>query len=328
MAYLSRIGIVHRDLAARNVLLSSDFTCKISDFGLSSSQQNEPTLNAAPVKIATRWAALESIFDHQFTSKSDVWSFGVLMYEVFSEGAKPYVGWSNKKVVDEVKTGYRLPQPDGCPDDVYGLMLQCWYAGPDLRPDFEKLEDSLQDAVSAAAEVEKGSAPTVEQPRSNVLDRLNNVRRDAMLAESLQADSKSRHMSVVSRSRLQSVQSKPTPLTKPTHYPSSSRPLSSRAGNISSSRHVQISSPKHDSKNEEKAMFHRASYVALLGKDGKLLRASQEFDLAPPVHHHDEAMPTATKMLSSRQYSGGIHAAVSVIRAPTSPEPGLFSFSF
>jgi hypothetical protein len=234
------------------------------------------------------------------------------MYEVFSEGAKPYVGWSNKKVVDEVKTGYRLPQPDGCPDEVYGLMLQCWYAGPDLRPDFEKLEGSLQDAVSAA-EVEKGAAPAVEQPRSNVLDRLNTAKKDAMLAESLQADSKSGHTSVVTRSKRQSFNSKLSP--------SKLAPLAPRSG-LSISRQAKIMSPKPGTNSQEPkdTPRHNVSYVALLGQDDKPIQASQVINVVPPVHH--ETVSTGVKLLPSRKFSG--HLFAHGVDAVLSLEPGMF----
>ena len=111
MAYLELIGVVHRDLAARNVLVSSDMSCKISDFGLSQHSNDGAVKTDGKDQVAVRWAAPEAIADHRFTNKSDVWSFGVTLYEIFSYGAKPYDAWSNRRMLEEVRKGYRLEMP-------------------------------------------------------------------------------------------------------------------------------------------------------------------------------------------------------------------------
>jgi serine/threonine protein kinase len=310
MAYLTCIGMVHRDLAARNVLLSSDFTCKISDFGLSSSQHKETGLISTPAsKMATRWAAPEYIIDNQFTTKSDVWSFGVLMYEVFSEGEKPYIGWSNKRVIDEVKTGYRLPQPTQCPDAVYALMQQCWYAGPDLRPDFTKLEGSLHEACAAAIDEERSNAcPTVEDVQeSNVLTRLNESI-NAVIAQSgrtselnisaFESDPVGRQSS---RSAM-IARSSPSKVMRPMI---SSRTSMSKTSLPPRTSKAKFKSPKPSLHRVTLAQMGKpSSYTDLLGKDGKPIRASQEISQVPPTYQ--KRLMADDTLLPARPYAGAV----------------------
>uniref|UniRef100_A0A3B4H5A7 receptor protein-tyrosine kinase n=1 Tax=Pundamilia nyererei TaxID=303518 RepID=A0A3B4H5A7_9CICH len=125
MRYLSERNFVHRDLAARNVLVNSNLVCKVSDFGLSS-------------KIPVRWTAPEAFQHRKFSSASDVWSFGILMWEVMSYGERPYWDMSNQEV-----NQYRLPAPHNCPPALHSLMLQCWQAERADRPGFDSVLSSL-----------------------------------------------------------------------------------------------------------------------------------------------------------------------------------------
>ncbi|XP_065890002.1 ephrin type-B receptor 3-like isoform X2 [Dysidea avara] len=144
MQYFGEIGFVHRDLAARNVLVSKDEMCKIADFGLSRETNDE---NAYDVKtggkIPIRWTAPEAIQYRKFTTSSDVWSYGVLLWEVMSYGQQPYWDWSNHKVLDEVEAGYRLELPKDCPQTVYEVMLDCWNLDHRLRPKFDEIGKEL-----------------------------------------------------------------------------------------------------------------------------------------------------------------------------------------
>uniref|UniRef100_A0A673AIR5 receptor protein-tyrosine kinase n=1 Tax=Sphaeramia orbicularis TaxID=375764 RepID=A0A673AIR5_9TELE len=128
MRYLSERNFVHRDLAARNVLVNSNLVCKVSDFGL---------------KIPVRWTAPEAFQHRKFSSASDVWSFGVLMWEVMSYGERPYWDMSNQEVMKAVADQYRLPAPHNCPPALHSLMLQCWQADRGDRPGFDSLLSSL-----------------------------------------------------------------------------------------------------------------------------------------------------------------------------------------
>uniref|UniRef100_H2YLJ4 receptor protein-tyrosine kinase n=1 Tax=Ciona savignyi TaxID=51511 RepID=H2YLJ4_CIOSA len=136
MNYLSSIKYIHRDLAARNILVSSDLVCKVSDFGLSRTLENDPqaTYTTQGGKIALRWTAPECIRFRQFTSASDVWSYGIVMWEVMSYGEKPYWDMSNEVVTEVLEDGYRLPAPENCPVSIHNLMLKCWSYEAKRRP--------------------------------------------------------------------------------------------------------------------------------------------------------------------------------------------------
>uniref|UniRef100_A0A3P8WRX9 receptor protein-tyrosine kinase n=1 Tax=Cynoglossus semilaevis TaxID=244447 RepID=A0A3P8WRX9_CYNSE len=128
MWYLSERNFVHRDLAARNILVNSNLVCKVSDFGLSRLMRGVPV----------RWTAPEAFQHRKFSSASDVWSFGVLMWEVMSYGERPYWDMSNQEV-----NQYRLPAPHSCPPALHSLMLQCWQADRGDRPGFDGVLSSL-----------------------------------------------------------------------------------------------------------------------------------------------------------------------------------------
>nr|CAB3242880.1 Eph3 ephrin receptor precursor [Phallusia mammillata] len=149
MRYLSSMKYVHRDLAARNILVNSDLGCKVSDFGLSRTLENDPhaTYTTQGGKIALRWTAPECIRYRQFTSLSDVWSFGIVMWEVMSYGEKPYWDMSNDDVTEVIEDGYRLPAPSGCPQALHNLMLQCWSYEPRRRPSFNEILAQLDDFI-------------------------------------------------------------------------------------------------------------------------------------------------------------------------------------
>lgn len=145
MEYLSAHHYVHRDLAARNCLVGDNLIVKISDFGLSrdiyaSDYYRVQSKSLMPV----RWMPPESILYGKFTSESDVWSFGIVLWEVFNFGLQPYYGRSNQQVIDMIRSRQLLPCPPNCPPPVYGLMLQTWHALPSQRPTFRSLRDDLK----------------------------------------------------------------------------------------------------------------------------------------------------------------------------------------
>ncbi|VDK75730.1 unnamed protein product [Onchocerca ochengi] len=153
MKYLTEKGFVHRDLAARNVLVDSNLLCKIADFGLSrgvdGSVEQEYTTNGG--KIPVRWTAPEAITHRKFTAASDVWSFGVVMWEVCSFGERPYWDWTNQKVISEITLGYRLPSPMDTPISLHNLMLQCWHIDRHKRPTFAQILEILEEYVRQPA---------------------------------------------------------------------------------------------------------------------------------------------------------------------------------
>ncbi|KAK7888873.1 hypothetical protein WMY93_024433 [Mugilogobius chulae] len=146
MKYLEEKNFVHRDLAARNVLLVKPHYAKISDFGLSKALNADESYYKARIggKWPLKWYAPESITHRKFSSKGDVWSFGITMWEAFSYGGKPYKKLKGTEVLDFIKNGQRLDCPVDCPEKMYNLMMECWTFELDKRPDFKKVEESMR----------------------------------------------------------------------------------------------------------------------------------------------------------------------------------------
>ncbi|XP_046914713.2 epidermal growth factor receptor isoform X2 [Dermatophagoides farinae] len=144
MAYLEEKRMVHRDLALRNVLLQTPGWVKITDFGLAKLLEiDEDEYKAAGGKMPIKWLALECIQHRIFTHKSDVWSFGVTVWELLTYGGKPYENVSARDVPDLLEKGERLPQPTICTIDVYMLMVKCWMIDPESRPSFKELAEEF-----------------------------------------------------------------------------------------------------------------------------------------------------------------------------------------
>lgn len=101
-----------------------------------------------PAQFPIKWTAPEAILYNRFTIKSDVWSFGILIYEIVTYGRFPYPGMNNQQVLEAVPTGYRMPCPHNCPEKLYAIALECWKDDPDLRPTFETLEWTLEEFFS------------------------------------------------------------------------------------------------------------------------------------------------------------------------------------
>ena len=143
MEYLTAQGIVHRDLAARNVLVDSKLRCKISDYGMSRVLDDKSFYQSHGAALPVRWTAPEALEQQVFSEKSDVWSFGILLYEIWSAGGLPYEGMNERRVWVEVVGGYRLASPKDCPVTIYTVMTSCWEE-PNRRPAFITLLDTLQ----------------------------------------------------------------------------------------------------------------------------------------------------------------------------------------
>ncbi|CAL8284431.1 unnamed protein product [Merluccius merluccius] len=140
MSYLEEVRLVHRDLAARNVLVKNPNHVKITDFGLARLLDiDETEYHADGGKVPIKWMALESILHRRFTHQSDVWSYGVTVWELMTFGAKPYDLIPARDIPDLLEGGERLPQPLICTIDVYMIMVKCWMIDPDSRPRFREL---------------------------------------------------------------------------------------------------------------------------------------------------------------------------------------------
>ncbi|XP_042238364.1 tyrosine-protein kinase SRK2-like isoform X2 [Homarus americanus] len=145
MEYLESLNFIHRDLAARNVLVGENNCVKVADFGLSRLVQEGEYEAQEGARFPIKWTGPEALNYNKFTTKSDVWSFGVLLMEIVTSGATPYPGMTNMEVAQQVETGYRMPQPGKCPLMLYKIMLECWAKDPNKRPTFETLHWKLDD---------------------------------------------------------------------------------------------------------------------------------------------------------------------------------------
>ncbi|XP_071799499.1 uncharacterized protein [Asterias amurensis] len=142
MQHLAAYGVIHRDLAARNILLDDNLVAKVSDFGLSRGE--DVYVQTSKTRVPTRWLSLESLTHQTYTSKSDVWSFGILLWEIATLGGTPYPGIKTPFLTSRLENGYRMPKPDNSDDKIYELMLQCWQEDPNSRPSFKKLVSDLE----------------------------------------------------------------------------------------------------------------------------------------------------------------------------------------
>uniref|UniRef100_A0A667WW25 Ephrin type-A receptor 6 n=1 Tax=Myripristis murdjan TaxID=586833 RepID=A0A667WW25_9TELE len=149
MTYLSDMGYIHRDLAARNILVDGNLVCKVSDFGMSRVLEDDPeaAYTATGGKIPIRWTAPEAIAYGKFSSASDTWSYGIVMWEVMSYGERPYWEMSNQDVILSIEEGYRLPAPMGCPVALHQLMLHCWQKERGQRPHFSDILTFLEKLI-------------------------------------------------------------------------------------------------------------------------------------------------------------------------------------
>ncbi|XP_041465289.1 ephrin type-A receptor 3-like isoform X3 [Lytechinus variegatus] len=151
MVYISSRRFYHGDLAARNILVGSNLVVKISDFGLSSDVYEVGYQRLSPDrKRPVKWASLETNLEGKCTIQSDIWSYGVVLYEIFTNGDVPYKDIDRREVIRRVRDGYRMGKPENCPDNVYEKMLLCWHEMPVGRPSFEDLLNFFDDNISVA----------------------------------------------------------------------------------------------------------------------------------------------------------------------------------
>ncbi|EPY79823.1 ephrin type-A receptor 10-like protein [Camelus ferus] len=170
MKYLSEMGYVHRGLAARRVLVSSGLICKISGFGRGPRDRAEAVYTTMSGRSPALWAAPETLQFGHFSSASDVWSFGVVMWEVMAFGERPYWDMSGQDVIKAVEDGFRLPPPRNCPNPLHRLMLDCWQKDPGERPRFSQIHGILSKMVQDP-EPPKCADTTCPRPPTPLADR-------------------------------------------------------------------------------------------------------------------------------------------------------------
>uniref|UniRef100_A0A4W3JWY1 receptor protein-tyrosine kinase n=1 Tax=Callorhinchus milii TaxID=7868 RepID=A0A4W3JWY1_CALMI len=172
MKYLSDMSYVHRDLAARNILVNSNLVCKVSDFGMSRVLEDDPeaAYTTRGGKIPIRWTAPEAIAYRKFTSASDVWSYGIVMWEVMSYGERPYWDMSNQDVIKAIEEGYRLPPPMDCPVSLHQLMLDCWQKERNDRPKFVQIVSMLDKLIRNPNSLKRTALTENTRPSTALLD--------------------------------------------------------------------------------------------------------------------------------------------------------------
>ncbi|NXA39083.1 BMX kinase, partial [Eudromia elegans] len=139
MAFLESCQFIHRDLAARNCLVDSNLTVKVSDFGMTRYVLDDLYISSLRTKFPVKWSAPEVFHYTKYSSKSDVWAFGILMWEVFTLGKQPYELYDNMQVIEKVSQGFRLYRPQLVSDIIYQIMYNCWLEQPEKRPSFYQL---------------------------------------------------------------------------------------------------------------------------------------------------------------------------------------------
>uniref|UniRef100_A0A665VBR6 non-specific protein-tyrosine kinase n=1 Tax=Echeneis naucrates TaxID=173247 RepID=A0A665VBR6_ECHNA len=167
LAYLEGLNMVHRDIAVRNVLVASPECVKLGDFGLSRYIDEQEYYKASVSRLPIKWMAPESINFRRFTTASDVWMFGVCVWEIFSMAQQPFSWLENGQVIIHLETGSRLPKPQFCPPTIYSLLTRCWAYEPQGRPGFSQLVCSLR--------------PAWEKERAHMEDALQKQRREMQM---------------------------------------------------------------------------------------------------------------------------------------------------
>ena len=171
MEYLASKNCIHRDLAARNVLVMSDETLKIADFGLARDiHAHEYYRKTTHGRLPVKWMAPETLSVNKYTTASDVWSFGITLWEITTLGETPYSAIRHEDLPPMIKRGYRLPKPTFCPLDLYHLMHHTWKYDPEKRPSFPDIVRILEKMLMSDCYVDLNSKGSPETGYDSELD--------------------------------------------------------------------------------------------------------------------------------------------------------------
>ncbi|KAL4226642.1 hypothetical protein ACF0H5_014623 [Mactra antiquata] len=164
MAYLSELKFVHRDLACRNCMLNEEFRVKVADFGLSRDiyEKDYYASESKKTMLPVKWMAIECLEKGKYSSKSDVWSFGIVLWELMTRGVNPYPEVDNWDIVRYLKQGRRMPQPQYCPDALYTIMRKCWHPNSKQRPEFSQLAHEIKDMINMLEQAMKQGDHTAD----------------------------------------------------------------------------------------------------------------------------------------------------------------------
>uniref|UniRef100_A0A674PM24 non-specific protein-tyrosine kinase n=1 Tax=Takifugu rubripes TaxID=31033 RepID=A0A674PM24_TAKRU len=187
LAYLEGLNMVHRDIAVRNILVATPQCVKLGDFGLSRYIEEEEYYTASASRLPIKWMAPESINFRRFTTASDVWMFGVCVWEIFSTAQQPFFWLDNCQVIDQLESGVRLPKPQLCPPTLYSLMSSCWSYEPNSRPKFSHLACSFSEIHRMESEQQPGARRDRPRPHSTMMDPISTEPPPKVAAQMIQS---------------------------------------------------------------------------------------------------------------------------------------------
>ncbi|XP_065174436.1 uncharacterized protein LOC135804483 [Sycon ciliatum] len=168
MAFLTHMRMIHRDLATRNILVDRGKVLKVSDFGMTRDVYEDPDevyIKTTGGKVPIRWMSIEALTLRTYSSESDMWAFGVVLWEIATLAKFPYSGIQNRELISELRGGMRMEKPRGCPDETYEIMLQCWNEDPDRRPRFSELVTVFEDLPQKLDLKKKSRRPSLRSLR-------------------------------------------------------------------------------------------------------------------------------------------------------------------